>query len=90
MVLKSQVKSTAVTVTTSATVLPATALTGRQAIDIVNFGAATIYVGHSGVTVANGRPVLAGANYPIDLGDKALIYARVASGTVNVRVLEGV
>lgn len=90
MVLKSRIRPSAVTVTTTATLLPTTALPGRQSIDIQNNGAATLYIGDSTVTVNNGRLVLSGASYPMDVGEHVSIYGIVASGTVNVRVLEGV
>lgn len=50
--------------------------------------AATIYVGGADVTTANGRPVAAGQaqEMPVHRGDR--VHAIVASGTVDVSVLE--
>tara|TARA_Y100000310_G_scaffold37698_1_gene35364 strand:+ start:1231 stop:1509 length:279 start_codon:yes stop_codon:yes gene_type:complete len=88
-VIRGQVKSSAVSVGTSATVLPATALTGRISITIQNNGANTVFVGHSTVTTTNGYPLAAGDSLGLDIGQDALIYGIVASATENVRVLEG-
>ncbi len=85
------VKSTAVSVGNTATALPATALAGRESIAIYNNEASdkTIYVGASDVSTANGFAL--SSNNPsmsIDLDDSVVLYAIVASGTCDVRVLE--
>lgn len=90
MVLKSRLRSSAVTIAVTATAIPATSLFGRQSINIVNVGATTVYIGHSGVTTSNGIPVLSGASLPMDVGPDVIIYGIVVSGTEEVRILEGV
>lgn len=82
------VLATAVSVTTSATLLPASALANRKKIEIQNNGDKSIFVGGSGVTTASGVEVAKGATYSQELGPSALIYAIVASGTCDVRVME--
>lgn len=86
------VLSSTVTVATSATNLPATALTARRRILIYNNdNSATMYVGAcSGTTVttANGFPIPRGGVFVSELGPSAVICGIVASGTVNARVLE--
>lgn len=79
--------ATAVTVTTSATLLPASALTGRISLCVYNNGAATIYLGPSGVTAASGFPLPAGGAFCDDVGAQAY-YGIAAAGTVEARVLE--
>jgi hypothetical protein len=79
--------ATAVTVGTSATVLPATTLSDRDSILVYNNGTATIYIGGSGVTTASGIPVEPGASWSDDLGETA-VYAISGTAGQNVRVLE--
>lgn len=79
--------STAVTVTTTATALPASALSGRRALWVYNNGAAPIFLGPAGVTTANGLPLQAGQSIVLEVGVLA-IYGRVATGTVEARIME--
>lgn len=85
-------QSRAVTVATTATRLDTAAQTAggtAQSVSIHNAGAATVYIGGTDVTTANGTPVAAGEHYAIgDLGQSDGIYGIVASGTVECRVLE--
>lgn len=85
------VKSTAVTVATTATRLDSSesdSVTG-SAVAVYNNGAATVFIGGSGVTTTDGSPVAAGSWGPgMDLSDGEAVYGIVASGTVEVRVLE--
>jgi len=79
--------STSVSCATSATALPATALTNRQSLCVQNNGTGTIFLGPVGVTTANGFPLARGATYCDDLGSQVL-YCIVAADTENARVLE--
>ena len=88
--IRARIKQSAVTVTTTATALPATAVEGRISLAIYNNGAATIYLGASDVTTTTGYPLAAGAEISLDVGMNVIVYARIAAGTANVRVLEGV
>lgn len=83
----STVLASAVSVATSATALPASALSGRRSLIISNFGSGTIYLGAAGVTTAAGFPLLAGQSLALEVGTLA-IYGIVASGTVAARVME--
>ena len=76
-----------VSVGTTATALPASALANRRALIIRNNGSATVYLGAAGVTTASGFPLDPGQSLALEIGTLA-IYGRVASGTVEVRVLE--
>jgi hypothetical protein len=87
---KSRLVNGTVTVTTTATALPATAATGRSSLSVKNNGAVTIYVGSSTVTSANGYPLAPNAEISFDVGDQVIVYGITASGSADIRVLEGV
>lgn len=60
-----------------------------SSIAIFNNGSATVYLGDSDVTTATGYPLGEGEHFACDLGATTeRIYGIVASGTVEVRVLE--
>ena len=80
---------TATTVTTTATTIPATALTNRRTILVYNNGSVTVFLGSSTVTTANGVPLAPAAEKNLELDDGVVLYGRVASGTADVRSLEG-
>jgi hypothetical protein len=87
------VKSRAVSVATTATRLDSTTdqddASSGQAVAVYNNGASTVYLGGSAVTTATGAPVAAGAWGPgFDLTISDQLYGIVASGTVEVRVIE--
>lgn len=82
------VEETAVSVTTTATALPATNLTGRRYILIQNLGGAQMFLGGSGVTAANGIRIAAGASWEGEVGDDVNLFAIKSAGTSDVRVLE--
>lgn len=79
--------ATAVSVATTATLL-CNARTTRTGLQIINNSTTVVYIGSSAVTTATGA-VLAGAvgavlNVPV----RSALYAIVASGTADVRVLD--
>lgn len=84
--------SRAVTVTTTATRLDAITDNADnksgQSIAVYNNGAATVYLGDSGVTTANGYPLGVGEHWAENLASGDELYGRVAAGTVEVRVIE--
>lgn len=87
--LRGFVKSRAVTVTTSLTPLPEEVLAYRRALVVYNNSSSTIFVGGSDVNTTNGMPVPASSYSPaFDAGPNMIVYAVVASGSANVRVLE--
>ena len=53
-----------------------------------NNGGATVFVGDSDVSTASGFPLAAGASMSVDLDPGESLWGVVASGTVEVRVLE--
>lgn len=76
---------------TTATALPSSALANRRSVQVFNnaaSGGTTLYVGHSGVTTSSGTPVPAQSAVAFNLGPGVSLYGIVGSGTVDVRVLE--
>jgi hypothetical protein len=84
------VLATAITVTTSLTPLPGTALADRRSMTLYNNSAATtIFVGGANVTSSSGIPVPAGTYGPsLDAGPLNIVYAVTSSGSADTRVLE--
>lgn len=83
----STVLSGAVSVATTATALPASALSARRVLWVYNNGAATIFLGPAGVTTSNGFPLLAGQSVSLAVG-ALVVYGIAAAGTVQARVME--
>ncbi len=83
------VKTTNVVVSgTGVTLLPPNPQEDRRDFIIYNGSTATIYVGGSNVTAANGLPVASGTSFSVPAG-RANIYAVTAAGTAPaVRVME--
>lgn len=84
--------SRAVTVAATATLLntasPTDSVSGSS-LAFYNNGSATIYVGGSNVTTANGAPVPASSWSPgFDVNPGESLYGIVASGTEEARVIE--
>lgn len=85
----SAIKSSSVTVGTSAAALPSSALSGRKSMIIQNLGAADIYIGASGVAVGDGFKVAAGASSPsFAFSSSVTVYGISGSAGNDVRVLE--
>lgn len=77
------------TVTTTATAIPSSNATDRRSIILKNEGAVTVYLGGSAVTSSTGFPLEAGDTLPLDLGNDIILYGITASGSADVRTLEG-
>lgn len=60
----------------------------RKSVRFFNSGTATIYIGGTGVTTANGMPIAAGAGWSEDDGAAAAWYAISGSAGQTVRVQE--
>ena len=88
-----QFKTQVISVTTSATKLPTTALVGREYVCVQNIGTATVYLGASTVTAdtasTGGRQLLPYKEWCDDYDHTVDVYGIVASGTNNVEVEEG-
>lgn len=82
-------KATAVTVSNTATPLPASPLANRRGIIIYNNGSVTVFVGGATVTAAQGLPVAAGSYGPaLEAGSTMLYYGITSTGSSDIRVLE--
>ena len=78
-----------VTVTTSATAIPTTALNGRKNIIVINTSTGTIYLGSdSSVTTANGFQLKQDTSVSLDWGENITLYGIIGSGTADVRYIE--
>lgn len=72
---------------TTATAITASPLASRVTQCLMNFSSVTIFIGASGVTTAQGFPLLAGASFCDESGSQSYSCI-VASGTADLRVLE--
>jgi len=81
-----------IAVGTSATPLPTTQLSKRMSLLITNDGTAVVYIGSSTVTkdgATKGFPIYPRGSLLLNCEDKVDVYGIVATGTVNVIILEG-
>ncbi len=93
MSLKVSHISTVVSVGTTATALPTTALSGRKTVLIQSIGSATVYIGNADVTAdetSTGGYQLQydGDSVVCDFTDDVVVYGIVATGTSPVVVWE--
>ena len=79
---------TAVSVTNTATALPAAALANRRMVIIQNRGNNSIFVGPAGVTTANGLEVPKYSSVELNAGPGVALYGITAAGSSDVRVTE--
>jgi hypothetical protein len=78
----------AVSVSTSAVALPASALSARKYLLVQNLGSREIYVGPSGVSTSSGLRLSPGSVGEFRLGASVSLYGIAAGGTQDVRALE--
>ena len=88
-ILAGRLVNTAISVGTTAIALPTTAANGRITMSVHNAGSVIVYVGGASVTTANGLPLEVGEKLAFDLDANVVLYGVVASGTADVRILEG-
>ena len=84
------IRSSQVSVAATATNLTPTLADDSRtdySITIINQGTASVFLGPSGVTTANGTELKPGANISLDIRGDGAIYGIVASGTNRVDVL---
>ena len=86
--LQGLVKTTTMTVSTSAVKLPTTNLTDRRSIQVYNNSSNILYIGGSDVTTVNGIPIPSSSfSQALDLGYNTNLYG-ITTGSSNIRVLE--
>lgn len=83
-----QLKTQRISVGTSSTPLPTTALVDRQFIRVQNVGNNPVYIGDFNVTSTIGWVVLPFASETFAAEDTATVYA-ISAGSVDVIVMEG-
>lgn len=83
-----QIKTQRIPVGGTAIPLPATPLTDRQFVRIMNVGNSAMYIGGSDVTTNNGWTILPFAVETIAIEDTANVYG-ISGGSVDVIVMEG-
>jgi len=91
--LSSAVKTTVISVTTSATPIPAASLTQRNSMGIHNKSGVTLYLGSSSVTAddaasTGGWELPAGQKFFFDITDSIIIFGIVAAGSASVKIME--
>lgn len=81
-------KSSNVSVGTSATALWSSSLANRRTVLVYNDGSDTVYVGDSSVTTSNGVPVAVGSSVSLNLGPGLTLYGISGTAGQDVRTLE--
>lgn len=84
-------KATVITVTTSATALPTTALNSRTSMEVYNDGTETVYLGDQNVAATGstkGIPLKPGAYKTFGCSEKFKLYGISANANVDVIVGE--
>lgn len=82
-------RTSAVTVTTSATPLPANPLEYRRALVVHNNSGNTIFLGDSSVTTSTGLPLAAGEKIAFDIQNNPNVVVYGVAGTdTDVRIME--
>jgi hypothetical protein len=88
-IVRRNLRPSAVTVTGSATAIPATNLASRYVLVIQNLSSDNIYVGDITVTTANGLKLVPNAVLSIMVEDSVQVYGISDGTSSNVRILEG-
>lgn len=86
--LRRSLRQGTVTVGLTPTKIPASPLSYRLSITIINISANIIYLGNSSVTTADGYPLYPRASYIFSIEDEVDIYG-IAGAPSEVRILEG-
>lgn len=82
-------KTQRVTLGTTPTPIPTTALTNRQFVRVQNVSGVTQYIGGADVTTTNGWQILPYGNETFAIEDTAILYGCVASTTADCIAMEG-
>lgn len=93
--LRTAGRITTMLVGTSATELPAVALTNRNALSVTNLSNVTLYIGFSAAVTADsvvglnsGWEIGPNEGFNIDITNNIPIYGIVASGSITIKVME--
>lgn len=89
LLIQRSIKSSAVTVATTATKIPSSPLSRRKTLLIINSSTSIIYIGASDVTASSGFPIYQRSSIMLNIEDNIDVYGIVASGTAAIRIFEG-
>ena len=88
LIIRNTLTPNTVTVSTSAVPIPATPLSKRRILSIMNISTNVVYVGDSAVTTSNGFPLYPRAVIQINIEDDVVVYG-ISTGSSELRILEG-
>ena len=91
-IYKEGIKQQVVTIGTTATPIPATALDRRTGLTMYNRTGSTIYLGSSTVATAGGlqgAPLENNTDTSWPVASSVVVYGRVAAGTADLNIIEG-
>lgn len=86
--LQGIVKTTSMTISTTAVAIPTSPVANRRSIQIYNNSTNDIYIGGEDVTTSNGIPVSPSSfSQALDMGQNMTLYG-ISTGSSNIRILE--
>ncbi len=88
LTIRNTIRQNTVSITTAATAIPATPLSKRKVLIIVNISANIIYLGDSSVTTSDGFQLRQQQSIQINIDDSVVIYG-IAGSASEIRILEG-
>lgn len=88
LIIRQNLRSSPVTVGTSATKIPTIPLSDRRTIIIQNVSSNIVYIGNSSVAVANGFRIYPRGTMQISIEDSVDVYG-IAGSSSAIRILEG-
>lgn len=88
LIAANTVKSQSVTISSTATSIPSSALSKRKILTLKNFGTQIVYIGASDVTTSSGFPLDPRDGFEMAIEEDVTLYGIVASGTADLRILE--
>ena len=89
LIVARYIRPSQITLTGTATLLPAVPLSKRRTLNIFNNSNDIIYIGDSTVTTANGFPLYPHAAMDISIEDSVNIYGVSGGTSSDIRILEG-
>lgn len=88
--IENNITNASTTVSNTATAIPASNRGHRKTLLVQNVGTNVIYLGDSSVTTANGYKFEVGDVIEFQMTDNVTLYGITASGTSDIRTIEGV
>lgn len=88
LITANSVRSQSVTIGTTATAIPTSALTQRKILTLKNMGTEQIYIGASDVTTSNGYALDPRDVFEMAIEEEITLYGVSTSGGQDLRILE--